>query len=358
MKLILTFFVLILSAHQSVLADMTNADAFSLGKSVGDAGKDKNFSGINNSNASAHVPGYSTSSSESQYYQDGMGTITPPANADVDNCMSKTTDADKQSHGHCESVRMINQSKGKAKSMFTLDPTKDPLLTKGKDAQNNPSQYTGSTATGGDYSGCQQKTVKDPDVYEEEVCNEYASRSEYNCSEKLTVEVTRIESCVPGTYIVEGKISNIEGGDDVNWIDAACSASFTSMPFRIKSCDMTDGCYGDWRGFTIDMTKQVTHAAAPVKAYEYMSGWAAFDVTYTTNGCDTSGNAFSCSITFEFWRTNTVCSMGPCGIGCYTCTSSSSIAKTMTLTYESYHVTYSYKDTWDDGCKQYKDRMQ
>lgn len=193
-KLRLITLLIITCLNHSYAGDMSASDAFSLGKSIGDSGKDSNYNGINTTNANNNVPGYTATSTESQYYQDGNGTITPPAYTDVQNCLNTTTDPSKQKYGHCESVRMINQSKGKARSMFAMDPTSDPLLVKGKNAQKNPSDYTGSMGTDGTYSGCVDRVVKDPDITSEEICNQGRTVENYTCtrgfSPNMGVKVT------------------------------------------------------------------------------------------------------------------------------------------------------------------------
>jgi len=333
-----------LGVQSAISGGLSSSDAFNLGKDMGNTGKDQNYGGINNTNASANVPGYATSSTESQYYQDGMGSITQPANTDVQGCLSTTNDPTKQSYGHCESVRMINQSKGKARAMFALDPTKDPLITQGKTIQTTPSDYTGASTSGGTYSGCVDKQVKDPDVMEVESCNRYKTLTDQSCNIIDNVTVTKQENCVVNTWAY----SNYTAWNNANnkfYLQAQCGAFNQTNQVSMQVVITAAGaCGATSSSFTIAAYTPVgsptTLPGNPTLVPDFygVSGRCAITVqnlTYTHNGCP--NNQCQTAVTFNSNRGGLT---------------------TTVLNYQPYTVTYTVTDNWDNQCAALQARAQ
>jgi hypothetical protein len=192
----------------SAIADMTPTDAFKDGNAFA---KSKDGIGMAKSkistaiatDATKGVPNYTATDPASGYYMGGVGSLTAPATAGVTNCTSTpgTTDPDGYTHGKCEATRMLMKDPGKKDVMFPLNKKTDPLVVTRNTVAADADTYLGTLIVGGAYSGCADKTVKDPDKFETETCNQYlAPEPNQTCNEVLTVAITVTESCVPGTW--------------------------------------------------------------------------------------------------------------------------------------------------------------
>lgn len=202
---ILTWILPVLFAGNAIAAGMTPSAAFTEGTTFGNANvgtaKAKIDSGVA-SDASSGVPNYTTSHPASGYYSGGLGSLTAPASTSVLGCTSTTgsSDPDPHTHGQCESTRMLMDDPGKKNVMFPLNPKTDPIAVTRDLVSGDAETYLGSLIVSGAYSGCATKTVKDPDTYQTETCNQYLTAGEESCQEILTVTVS-VEFCEPGTVL-------------------------------------------------------------------------------------------------------------------------------------------------------------
>ena len=256
-----------------------------------------------------------------------------------------------------------NGTYGQGASMFNYAAQmtkKDNIFNNANGARQNASTVAGSDCS-------IQDVQTSPAKFETKTCSVTRNVTEEGCSKNLHVTVNNNFTCVKNTFPTSSTIANIQGGDDYNVIEAGCSDNLTAMSFRIRSCDVTDGCIagGNWRGFSVDMSKPVSHAPSPESAYEYMSGWYRYKTTYSTNGCDSDNN---CSITFEFWVDTSSCQYQctntgggffgggqTCGV---VCTSSSFIKRTLTLSFKKFYTWITYTDTWDNQCAPFEARSK
>lgn len=186
-------------------ADMTANDAFNEGNTFGKANVGTAKSKISTttaSDANTGVPNYTATDPASSYYMGGTGSLTAPATAGVTGCTSTagTADPDPHTHGKCEGVRMLMNDPGKKNVMFPLNATTDPLVVKRNMVSGDAETYLGSLIVSGGYAGCAEKTVKDPDKYETETCNQYLTAGEERCEEVLSVIVTT-KFCTPGEIL-------------------------------------------------------------------------------------------------------------------------------------------------------------
>jgi hypothetical protein len=183
-------------------ADMSATDAFNDGSAFGtdNVGAAKN--NINTTTASGGVPNYTATDPASGYFMGGQGSLTPPAAASVTNCTSTpgTADPDPHTHGKCEGVRMLMNDPGKKNVMFPLSSATDPLVVKRNMVAGDAETYLGSLIVSGANSGCANKTVKDPDKYQTETCQQYLAAGEEACEEVLSVTVTT-KFCTPGAVL-------------------------------------------------------------------------------------------------------------------------------------------------------------
>lgn len=184
---------------------MTANDAFNEGNTFGKANVGTAKSKISTttaSDANTGVPNYTATDPASSYYMGGTGSLTAPATAGVTDCTSTTgmADPDPHTHGKCEGVRMLMNDPGKKNVMFPLNSTTDPLVVKRNTVSGDAETYLGSLIVSGGYAGCAVKTVKDPDKYETETCNQYLTAGEERCEEVLSVIVTT-KFCTPGEIL-------------------------------------------------------------------------------------------------------------------------------------------------------------
>lgn len=336
---------------------------------------------ITSGNASSSVPNYTPTDSASNYYLDGKGSLTAPASGDVSNCTSTpgTSDPNAHTHGKCEGVRMLMSDPGKKNVMFPLDKNTDPLVIERNNVRANPESYLGTLNPTGNYGACVDKTINEPDTYTEEVCNQFIKREDKTCQENLTVTVTKTESCVPGTYIASGVYA---ARDDTNRIEARCDFDHSNMNFRILSCDSTNGCYGSWRTFTLNMSAP-SSGNSPQNAYERVGSWTLRPTTYTSQGCNSTTN--TCSITFNIYSESSYCPNGSsifgmgcnqyctkggfpsCGFGSCSCPNGGTVSTSPIITrtligqiplnFSRPRFIITQTDTWDDQCAAYKSRL-
>ena len=170
--------------------------AFSDGVNFGRAKNATTKSGITSGAAQANVPHATSTSPESSYFgAPGLGT---PAAARINACASVTPNSGLYDDQACNAVN-FSQTNPAARGQFTLHPT-DPLFVNTKTILNDPAAIAGNIA--GTYSGCTTQTVKTPDVFQTQVCNEYHTLQQNTCNKTLTVSVVDNGlNCSYGAYL-------------------------------------------------------------------------------------------------------------------------------------------------------------
>lgn len=202
-----TFFLLAFITQACFAAGMSTTEAFNAGTTFG---KD-NIQGvkgqISTTKATTSVPNYTSTSSESSYYQGGKGSLSAPASGQVTGCTSTTgkSDPDAATHGKCESVRMIMKDPGKKDALYPINKNTDPLMTKRNTVRDSAEAYLGLSAPTGSYSGCTEKTTTTPDQYITESCNEWPQKTQEqkSCFKTaiVTIESVQAGNCPQGTWI-------------------------------------------------------------------------------------------------------------------------------------------------------------
>lgn len=318
--------------NQSVSAYDT-ATAFSDGQTFGKANTGSTKGQITSGNATTAIPNYTSSDPASSYYQGGKGSLVAPASGDVNNCTSTlgSADADQYIHGKCEGVRMIMKDPGKKNVMFPLNKNTDPLTLQRNTVKSDPESYLGTLTTSGNYSGCTQKSVKAPDTYTTEVCDQFLKREDKTCHETLTVSVTQKESCVMGTFAVSQDI-NLNGPDHI-LINGMCNTigSDGKMSFRIYAHGSKGACVG-WQTFDINILTPNSGGGPTMRPH--WGGKCRDEFTsYTSHGCDVNDD---CSVTFSFFGAS---------------------AASVTLKFKKPGMATYFDDTWDDQCAALKARL-
>lgn len=211
------FLIGALALAGQVHAGMTAGEAFDAGSLFGkdELGKVKgSISDTKAKDPGKGIPNYTETDPASGHYMGGYGSLTGPASTEANDCTSSPAASDPTAHVHgkCEATRMMLKDPGKKSAMFPLDKKLDPLVVTKNKVSADAETYLGSLIAKGDYGACVKKTVKDPDKYETEYCHQFLTRKDQVCHETLTVTVTVIESCVPGTWFSTTNLAWAGGG--------------------------------------------------------------------------------------------------------------------------------------------------
>jgi hypothetical protein len=265
----------------------TAAEAFTQGKTFGQANIAGNKSQINTGNASARVPSYTSSSpAEESYYMGGMGSLTAPASGQVTGCTASSTDLDAPTHGKCESVRMIMHDPGKKDMMFPLNKYSDPLVVKRNDVKSNAETYLGSMTPNGNYSGCVNRTVNGPATYVTETCDQYLTMDPpQTCYEVLNVVVNQTQGCVEGTAEFPTYLTYPSTGD--TWdVASICAGGTTRVHCQSGSYSQSSTFVASPSAFTATVNDPVIGPVALGTTCHTSGGVTAVWFYYSRPVCD------------------------------------------------------------------------
>jgi len=213
---------------------MTPADAFALGKSDGAAGGTDVAGQITGANATANVPGYTTTNVNSGYFAGGNGNPRTFGSARVLDCAS-TVYTQPEQQAECTAINQIAGDRS-ARPITPIAST-DPTIATGRSIANNPEAVAGSFTSG--YSACTTQTVTTPPVYETEICIHEKKIEPVSCQKTLTVTV-QLQQCNAGDVLYTYSTYK---GDTIRVI---CDPDPSKL--RITG-NFTGWCYNDYRGF-------------------------------------------------------------------------------------------------------------
>jgi hypothetical protein len=111
--------------------------AFGDGRSLGSGAVGGAFQGIGTGSATAIVPGYGQSATQSQYYQGGMGQLSGPGVAKVTDCSSQAPDSDAYRRQECDAVNFVARNPS-VRPAFSIDRATDPLISRANSIANSP----------------------------------------------------------------------------------------------------------------------------------------------------------------------------------------------------------------------------
>lgn len=348
--------MLCLSGLSGAARAMSPGDAFNAGQSFGTTELGTVRGTIDEAkakDAGKGIPNYSDTDPASAHYAGGYGSLTGPASTEANDCTSTpgASDPTLSVHGKCEATRMILKDPGKKSAMFPLDKKTDPIVVKRNDVAADAETYLGSLIAKGDYGACVKKTVSDPDVYETEYCHQFLTRNDEICHETLSVTVTVIESCVPGTWYGGYKIA--QEGTMSYWVVADAYCDMSRADGKIGLRFTPQGLHGGVAGATLDVpiapftvSDTVTMSKGAGINHEfyvdlvYKGDTVRIFIGYEpgyTQGCDAYG---FCTYTFRSidwrWGHQIVNSAGA---------------------YELPRTQYIETDTWDDQCAGWKAKV-
>lgn len=330
---------------------MSPTDAFNAGSTFGNTEIGTAKGAISDANAKdpgKGIPNYTDNDPASANYLGGYGSLTGPASTQANDCVTNSSDPDAHIHGKCEATRMLLKDPGKKNAMFPLDKKLDPLVVKRNVVSADAESYLGSLIVKGDYNGCVKRTITNPDQYETEFCHQFLTRNDQSCTETLTVTVTVIETCVPGTYYAavpaqfgNGGLVNVEVFCDLD------SKTNGFIPIRFTP----SGLHGGTRTSTLNVpTTPFTNTdscspSASSNCETYVQ-WVYKGDTVTgyigykpgvTHGCDVNG---MCTYAFsgadDRWGNGLNVTSGP---------------------FEMPYTKYIESDSWDDQCVGWKAKV-
>lgn len=352
-------------ASCSAFADMTATDAFNEGTAFGKANLGVAKGKIDTPTATTGVPNYAASDPASGYYMDGKGSLTTPAAASVTSCTSSSgaADPDAHTHGKCEATRMLMKDPGKKDLMFPLNKKTDPLVMKRNAVVGDPETYLGSLIVSGAYSGCATRTIKNPDQYLTETCNQYLAAGEERCQEILNIIVQMKELCVPGTYENPFTFTTRDRGGET-WVTSSLCAG---GGIRVQ-------CWsggGQTKAFTIPLNDPATTPVLGTTCYPHTKYPSLYRLFYYQNlVCNSATN--SCSVQmFDIpaWAPNSYSCPGGGSSGgdgyCYDQdgtrvgaeTSTPNIQHSWTQTFRINSSEPAFIDSWDNQCSALEARL-
>ena len=183
--------------------------------------------------ATAVVPGYTTTPSESAYYR--QPNLATQGNARLTLCATMPNDP------VCQAQRGATTSANTPRAAVTAN---DPAVVSAHDIMRSPSLALDSLASY--YSGCTTATTAVPAGTQVRSCLRYEGVGNYRCMRTLSVGVERTTNCTPGDWF-----AHAESGR--TGLDAQCTPDRpeTAQHFRVTQ----DG--SPLAFFNVDMTTPV-----------------------------------------------------------------------------------------------------
>ena len=196
----------------------------------------------------------------------------------------------------------------------------DPAVQGARAIAANPSLTLGSLSAY--YSGCATADVSNAASKVTKVCNRYTGIGNYACRRDLTVDVTRVQSCAPGTWYASDTFHRpgYERYADQMIVQALCEPDRHDgkMQFRSNAFGSDGACTG-WVTFEVDMATPTTDAGMTNRVATLLPDWDPgscgwpLDVYQVGPGCvgDTCTKTFHyvrsvpnrSRVTEEHWRT-------------------------------------------------------
>lgn len=202
-------------------------------------------------NATAVVPGYTTTPAESTYYR--QPNLASQGNARLALCATTPNDP------VCQAQR------GATSSANTPRPTvsaNDPAVLAAQGIVRSPSSVLESLASY--YNGCTTTTTTQPAGTQIKSCLRYVGVGNYSCAKSLSVGIERTTNCTPGDWFAHA-------GSGSTGLDAQCTPDRpeTAQHFRVTQ----DG--SPLAFFDVDMTTPVVFpqmVAVLSTSYSSMTG--------------------------------------------------------------------------------------
>lgn len=273
---------------------IASADPFSEGLASGQNAVSAARGAVSHGSAVSVVPGYTSSPPETRYKgQTGLGA---KASAHLSACALTPDDVACQAQ-----VTAMTSANGPRPAIGPYDPA----VLAARKISGNPSLVMGSISAY--YGGCATEEITHLPATETKACNRYTGVGNYACRRDLTVDVTREQSCAPGSWYASDTFHRpgYERWADQMIVQALCEPDRHDgkMQFRAAAFGSDGGCT-DWVGFEIDMSTPTLDAGLSNRVATLLPDWApggcgpVLDVYQVGPGC--VGD--SCTKTFHYVR--------------------------------------------------------
>lgn len=326
------------------------SDAFSQGTEFGRSGNAQARQGITSSTARSIVPDYTSNPTETRYF--GSGNLGGAAGSAVRRC-ERTVARGRTLDPSCMATE-FSQNNAERRPTFTIGQN-DPLLTRSRTIANDPQAIAGNLA--GAYGSCTVQTVTTPDIFETRLCHQYRSAEQLSCQKRLSVQVDRRDSCVPGTWFGNFWV-NTWGNGQVNYrwagiaINAYCQPGDT-VRMTLSAICTESPCYG-----YADIQVNASNGAAAPQTFTNFVGrsWYMSDyfnrVDYNGGGCTGDQCSFSFCTRYEaeYWA----CDYEG---GCWGPITINEPRACGTFSFERPRSIFTVTDTWDNQCATLESRL-
>lgn len=287
------------------------AGAFEEGQAAGRAAVPVARGAATLDGASSVVPGYTTTPPQIQYK--GQKALGAAAAAQLAACAATPDDVSCQAE--LTAVKSANTPRPGVGAY-------DPAVRAARDIAANPSLTLGSISAY--YAGCVTADVPRAAGTATKVCNRYSGLGRYACQRDLSVEVTKQQTCVPGTWYVSDTFHRpgYERWADQMNVQALCEPDRTDgrVHFRANAFGSDGACTG-WIDFEIDMFTPTADAGMTNRVATLLPDWSSQGCSYVLDvyqvgpGCvgDTCTKTFHyvrspgdrSRVVEEYWRTLT-----------------------------------------------------
>ncbi len=338
--------IAILAAASGARADALS-DAFSQGSQLGRSGNAQARQGITSDAARSTVPRYTTSPRETSYY--GSGDLGGASERAIRNC-SRRASRGSTLDPSCMATE-FSQRNPERRPSFAIGAD-DPLLARSRTIANDPHSIAGNLA--GTYSSCTTQTITSPDIFETRLCHQYRTAEQFSCQKALTVQVSRYESCTPGTWFGNFWV-NTWGNGQVNYRWAGVAVNAYCQPADTVRMTFHAICTESPCGGSADIEVNAANGApAPLTFTNFVGrSWYMSDyfnrVDYNGGGCSGEWCSFSFCTRYEEHY-------AVCDEGCW----SYDVNETRacgTFSFPRPRSIFTVTDTWDNQCATLEARL-
>ncbi len=134
---------------------------------------------------------YSTTAPEAALFAGGNGDTFTPGASKITSCQTSAPNSNSFLQQNCNAINLMARNPSQ-RPQFSINPN-SALIQNSLSIQSNASslttQYLGTAATSGTFSGCQNTTTTTPATYTTEVCSSAISATSQACSVGRTIVV-------------------------------------------------------------------------------------------------------------------------------------------------------------------------
>jgi len=169
----------------------TPADVFKAGRDFAQPGSTAAAGTVNSDSAQQNLPSYTTTAPQSDNFGDGRGAVGAAGSAKQLQCQT-TRAADAYAQQECDAINFLGKNPS-VRPKFTLDKTRDPLLTGSGPIIRNPGGIPGSSS-----QQCRVVSVNNPATTTTQVCEQSIVTEAVNCNKTLVPQCAYTGAAISG----------------------------------------------------------------------------------------------------------------------------------------------------------------